>query len=159
MEEMSQNFITVEEPVARVKYQISPIVTRKEKSYRNFGLILISNYNADADALELLALLGLLAWLTFKAILALLALLALRSLLALLVSFASFKLLASLAFNALILLLASPVSLVLLDLLKIWKSIGNFKSYLLEEVNFCHSYQIMDSRDAKIASASKKGNI
>ena len=34
---------------------------------------------------------------------------------------------------------------------------GNFKSYLLEEVNFCHSYQIMDSRDAKIASASKKG--
>ena len=159
MEEMSQNFITVEVPVARVKYQISPIVTRKEKIYRNFGLILISNYNADADALELLALLGLLAWLTFKAILALLALLALRSLLALLVSFASFKLLAALAFNALILLLASPVSLVLLDLLKIWKSMGNFKSYLLEEVNFCHSYQIMDSRDAKIASASKKGNI
>ena len=156
MEEMSQNFITVEVPVARVKYQISPIVTRKEKIYRNFGLILISNYNADADALELLALLGLLAWLTFKAILALLAL---RSLLALLVSFASFKLLASLAFNALILLLASPVSLVLLDILKVWKSMGNFKSYLLEEVNFCHSYQIMDSRDAKIASASKKGNI
>ena len=61
MEEMSQNFITVEVPVARVKYQISPIVTRKEKIYRNFGLILISNYNADADALELLALLGLLA--------------------------------------------------------------------------------------------------
>ena len=150
MEEMSENFITVEVPVARVKYQISPIVTRKEKIYRNFGLILISNYNADADALELLA------WLTFKAILALLAL---RSLLALLVSFASFKLLASLAFNALILLLASPVSLVLLDILKIWKSKGNFKSYLLEEVNFCHSYQIMDSRDAKIASASKKGNI
>ena len=61
MEEMSENFITVEVPVARVKYQISPIVTRKEKIYRNFGLILISNYNADADALELLALLGLLA--------------------------------------------------------------------------------------------------
>ena len=61
MEEMSQNFITVEVPVARVKYQISPIVTRKEKIYRNFGPILISNYNADADALELLALLGLLA--------------------------------------------------------------------------------------------------
>ena len=63
MEEMSQNFITVEEPVAGVKYQNSSYChcTRKEKSYRNFGLILISNYNADADALELLALLGLLA--------------------------------------------------------------------------------------------------
>ena len=61
MEKMSQNFITVEEPVATVKYQSSPIVTRKEKSYRNFGLFLISNYNADADRLELLALFGLLA--------------------------------------------------------------------------------------------------